>query len=101
MLIGAAGSNPAPVTTRVEPTAPEVAEVRAPLDTVYRDTVGPAAAAREDASRKTVPTTPARNSSPIVAIEAVLVFGVTRVRNPFTCFRDWSQMKGPFESLKS
>jgi len=81
--------NPEPLMTRDEPTVPAVAAVWTPLDIVDRVTVAPAAWAGEAGSRKTIPAIPARNSSPIVPIEASLLFGVNCICILFTYFRNF------------
>ena len=53
---------------------------------VDRVTVAPAACAGESGSRKTIPAIPARNNSPIVPIEASLLFGIICVCIYFTLF---------------
>lgn len=83
------GLNPEPEMTRVEPTVPDVAAVRAPLDIVDRDTDGVAACAALYGSRNTIPAIPARNSSPTVPKEASLLFGVICVCKLFTYFRNF------------
>jgi len=72
ILITAAGENPVPVMTRVEPTVPDVAAVFTPPDIVDRDTEAVAACALLSGSRNTIPVIPARNNSPIVPKEASL-----------------------------
>jgi len=89
MVIALAGANPLPLMTRVDATCPDVEAVSTPLDNVDRDTVGPAACAVLNGSRKTIPAIPARNSSPIVPNEASLLFGVNCICILFTYFRNF------------
>jgi hypothetical protein len=69
------------------PEVTPVNSVGTPLVLVIVDRVtDPAACAGESGSRKTIPAIPARNNSPIVPIEASLLFGIICVCIYFTLF---------------